>query len=57
MLRVAVPVVMAIVMLVVMIRTWGSLGSALMCFLLIMMAAALLYQKFLTGRDDERFQD
>ena len=57
MLRCGILIAMAAAMVTVMIRTWGSLGSALMCFLLIMMAAALLYQKFLTNREDDRFQD
>ena len=57
MLRAIILIVLALTMVAVMIATWGSLGSALMCFLLIMMAAALLYQKFLTNRDEDQFQD
>lgn len=48
---------LALAMVVVMIITWGSMGSALMAFLLIMMGAALLYQRFLTNRDEDQFQE
>ena len=48
---------LALVMITVMIITWGSMGSALMAFLLIMMGAAVLYQRFLTNRDEDQFQE
>ena len=49
-------VALAAVLLTVMILTWGSIGSAVMCFCLIMLAASLLYQRFLTNRDAEDYQ-
>ena len=49
--------VLALVMIAVMVMTWGSMGSAMMAFLLIMMGAALLYQRFLTNRDEDQFQE
>lgn len=49
--------VLALAMVTVMIITWGSMGSALMAFLLIMMGAAMLYQRFLTNRDEDQFQE
>ena len=48
---------LALVMIAVMVMTWGSMGSAMMAFLLIMMGAALLYQRFLTNRDEDQFQE
>ena len=38
-------------MVIVMIATWGSIGSAVMALGLISMGSALLYQRFL-NRDD-----
>ena len=38
-------------MIWVMVTTWGSIGSAVMAFGLIIMGCALLYQRFL-NRDD-----
>ena len=49
-------VVLALVLLVVMVITWGSIGSAVMGLCLIMLAASLLFQKFLTNRDTSDFQ-
>lgn len=40
----------------VMLLTWGSVGSILMCFCLIAMGATLLYQRFLVNNDDSDFQ-
>lgn len=40
-------------LLAVIILTWGSVGSAILAFCLIMVAASLLYQHFLTNRDGE----
>lgn len=47
---------MAAFLLTVMILTWGSIGSAVMGFCLITMVASLLFQKFLTNRDEDNFQ-
>lgn len=57
MLRVALLIALAAVMLLVMLLTWGSLGSAVMCFGMITMVSALLFQRFLTNRDNDRFQE
>lgn len=48
---------LAIAMIVAIIATWGSLGSAVLVFALIMGIAGLLYQRFLTNRDEDYFQD
>ena len=49
--RIIVLSVMAAVMLVVAIFTWGSVGGLRACRLL-----SLLHQHFLTNRDDDYFQ-
>ena len=49
-------VILALVLVTVMILTWGSIGSAVMGFCLITMVAAILFQKFLTNRDESDFQ-
>ena len=54
-LRIAVLVILAVVMLVVAVATWGSIGSMAMVFCLILMGLSLLYQHFITNRDDEYF--
>jgi len=54
-LRIAVLVILAVVMLVVAILTWGSIGSIVMIFCLILQGLSLLYQHFLINRDDEYF--
>jgi hypothetical protein len=41
---------------VLMLTTWGSVGSALCAFCLIIMVAALLYRKFVLGRDEDEFK-
>ncbi len=53
--RIAILVILAIVMLVVAVATWGSIGSMAMVFCLILMGLSLLYQHFITNRDDEYF--
>ena len=40
-------ILLAVVMAVVMVACWGSIGSAVMAFGLIELAAALLYKRFL----------
>ena len=42
--RIAILVILAIVMLVVAVATWGSIGSMAMVFCLILMGLSLLYQ-------------
>ena len=49
--------VLAAVLTVTAVLTWGSIGSALCIYCLIVMGASLLYQRFLTNRDEDRFQE
>ena len=53
--RTAVLVILALVMVIVAIVTWGSAGSLIMVFCLIMMGLGLLYSHFLTNRDDSDY--
>lgn len=48
-------VLLAIGITTLMLVTWGSVGSALCAFLLIIMVAALLYRKFVLNRDEDDF--
>ena len=56
-MRIVLLAILAAVLLIVAIATWGSLGSAVCVYGLIMMAAALLYQRFLTHREEDDFTD
>ena len=47
---------MILLMLGVMIFTWGSVGSAVMGYGLIMLLAALAYQRFITHREESDYQ-
>ncbi len=49
--------VVAALLLVGMILAWGSIGSALLGFCLLMLVSALLVQRFVTNRDDDDFQE
>ena len=40
-------ILLAVVMVVIMVAYWSSIGSAVMAFGLIELAAALLYKRFL----------
>ena len=40
-------ILLAVVMVVITVAYWGSIGSAVMAFGLIELAAALLYKRFL----------
>ena len=53
--RIALLVVLAVGMATVVILTWGSIGSMAMVFCLIVMGVSLLYQHFITNRDDDYF--
>lgn len=53
--RIAILVLLAVVMLVVAILTWGSVGSLVMVLCLILMGLSLLYNHFIINRDDEYF--
>ena len=47
---------MVVLMLAVMVLTWGSVGSAVMGYGLIMLAASLAYQRFITHREESDYQ-
>ena len=53
--RILLLVILAAAMLIVAILTWGSVGSLTLIFGLIMMGLGLLYQHFLTNRDDSDY--
>ena len=46
----------AIAVTTLMLVTWGSVGSVLCAFLLIIMGVALLYRKLVLDRDDDDFK-
>ena len=48
-------VLLAIAITTLMLVTWGSIGSALCAFLLVIMVAALLYRRFVLDRDEDTF--
>ncbi len=54
-LQIFLLVLLAIGITTLMLVTWGSMGSALCAFLLIIMVAALLYRKFVLERDEDTF--
>ena len=56
MLRTGILILLALLMAVVAIVTWGSIGSAVMVLCLLLMGAALAYQRFLTNRDEDLWQ-
>ena len=49
-------VLLAIGITTLMLVTWGSVGSVLCAFLLIIMGVALLYRKLVLDRDDDDFK-
>ena len=57
MLRIAALVALAAVMVIVMLATWGSIGSAAMAMGLITMGAALLYRRFLNREDPDQWDN
>ena len=48
-------VLVAIGLTALMLAFWGSMGSAMCAFLLILMVAALLYRKLVMERDEDMF--
>ena len=46
---------LAVGITVLMVATWGSVGSVMCAFLLIIMVAAVLYRKFVLDRDEDMF--
>ena len=57
MIRTVLLAVLSLALLTAAIATWGSLGSAVCVYGLIMLAAALIYQRFLTHREEDDFRD
>ena len=55
-MRTILLIVLMAVLLITAVLTWGSIGSAVCVYGLIMMAASLIYQRFLTNREDD-FKD
>ena len=53
--RIFLLVLVAVAITTLMLVTWGSIGSALCAFLLVIMVAALLYRKFVLDRDEDTF--
>ena len=47
---------LALGLLALTVFTWGSVGSALCAFCLILMMAAILYRKFVLDRDTDDFK-
>ena len=54
-LRIVLLVLLAIGITALMLVTWGSIGSALCAFLLLIMVAAVLYRKLVLDRDEDTF--
>ena len=48
-------VLLAVAITTLMLVTWGSIGSVLCAFLLIIMVAAVLYRRFVLERDEDDF--
>ena len=48
-------VLLAIGIATLMLVTWGSVGSVLCAFLLVIMVAAVLYRKLVLERDEDMF--
>jgi len=48
-------ILVAVILLTVMILTWGSVGSIVMGMGLVLMGASLLYRRFLIDRDEDYF--
>lgn len=48
-------VLLAIGITTLMLVTWGSVGSAMCAFLLVIMVAAILYRKLVLERDEDTF--
>ena len=55
-LRRIIPIVLAAALLILAVLTWGSVGSAVCTYCLIMMGAAILVKRFLIDRDEDEFE-
>jgi hypothetical protein len=53
--RLILMILAALGLAVLAVLTWGSAGSALCVYCLIMMGAALLFKRFLINRDNDKF--
>ena len=53
--RLSLLILIALAMALLAILTWGSVGSAVCTYCLIMMGAAVLVKKFLINRDSGKF--
>ena len=47
--------VVALALLVLTVTTWGSVGSILCVFCLLIMGVSLLYRRFVLDRDEDTF--
>lgn len=56
MMKLILLIAVALALIVTMVLTWGSIGSGICAYCLIMMAGSLLYQKFITNREDNPFR-
>ena len=54
-LQIFLLVLLAIGITTLMLVTWGSVGSVLCAFLLVIMVAAVLYRKLVLERDNDMF--
>ena len=54
-LQICLLALLAVGITVLMLVTWGSVGSVLCAFLLIIMVAAVLYRKLVLDRDEDMF--
>ena len=57
MIRILALTGLAVGMIVIMIATWGSIGSVVMAMGLITMISALLYQRFLNREDPDQWDN
>ena len=54
-LQIFLLVVLAIILTTLTLVFWGSVGSAMCAFCLIIMVAAVLYRKLVLDRDEDMF--
>ena len=55
-LQIVLLVIVALGLLTLALTTWGSIGSVMCVFCLIIMVAALLFRKFVLDRDADDFK-
>ena len=56
-MRTILLIVLMVGLLLGAVLTWGSLGSGVLVFCLIMAGAGIVYQHFLTNRDEDDMKD